>query len=126
MGLDNGFTVKNLKKEDIPSFVKAIPYKDTFDFGYMRKCWNIRDELCSLYHMTNDVFEYKLEEEDFNATLRVLKTFLYADKFDEDRGIWTFEEYGDNLVDNYIALSWLFEYIKSGHHDIEVVFYDSY
>ncbi len=79
MGLDNGFVVKKMKKEDIPSFIDVEEYPYGFEFAYMRKCWGIRNELVELYHMDSEKdCEYKLDIEDFNTTLRILKSYLYG------------------------------------------------
>ena len=61
MGLDNGFICKNIKRNEIPSYVR-LPWDcrdEDVEIAYFRKCWGIRGEIIRLLHVKDD--EYKID-----------------------------------------------------------------
>lgn len=132
MGLDNGIIIQeaNLIKDDLlkcPTFVW-----DKFDgndqhIAYWRKCWGIRNVILGVLRKDrNSCGDHPLEYDDITPILKALKPFLGKDYWDENAdSIWEFEEQLDNMVNIYIRLTWLADYMQT-HKDLKVYFYDSY
>ena len=60
MGLDNGFICKNIKRNEIPSYVR-LPWDcrdEDIEIAYFRKCWGIRGEIIRLLHVKDDEYKY--------------------------------------------------------------------
>lgn len=134
MGLDNGIIIKEADaiKEDL---LKCPCFEwDEYDekqgyqhIAYWRKCWGVRNAILSVLHVDdNGGGDYPIEYDDIPPILRKLKEFLKPSKWDEDAdSIWEYDEYIDTMINIYIRLTWLADYMKD-HKDLKVYFYDSY
>lgn len=128
MGLDNGFIAYNLPKENIPPLVKPFYINEDYNYielAYFRKCYNIRDRIIKILHMSTSEHERKLDIEDLPAIIRILCHFCDSANWDEDESIWTFDEIKDNIIKSLINLSWLYYYMEE-HPEVTCKFYDSY
>ena len=132
MGLDNGFLVKGLKAQDIPSFLilpLRRPFKfnsdDEIEIAYWRKCWGVREAILQAIHGKEGGFT-PVEAEDFPAIIRALIPFFSEKKWEEEgESIWAYEEVFENNLNNITNLKWLSAYIKE-HPEIKCRFYDSF
>lgn len=129
MGLDNGFVVKGMRREDVPGFV-LLPFtddgKEDLDLCYWRKCWGLRGEINSVLHLPGDMWECDVDREDLPAVMSVLKRYMSPVYWEENaNSIWDWDTIFPNLVQSYINLFWLHHYWES-HPEIKVWWYDSY
>lgn len=131
MGLDNGIYLQGVKREQVklPWFV-SLPFDsdrdNEVDICYWRKCWGIRSKIKSILHMSDDDYEYEIEEDDIPALVRMLEEFLdeeYWDQFADS--IWSYDEFKPNLLDQIKNLLWLRDYLKE-NPNVKCYFYDSY
>lgn len=134
MGLDNGIIIREPQaiKEDLekcPCFKwdENDAQNGYMHMAYWRKCWGIRKAILKVLHVDEKGDgEFQIEYDDLPAILRALKPFLKEKIWDEEaNSIWQYDEYIDDMVDDYIKLTWLAEYMKT-HKDVKVYFYDSY
>lgn len=128
MGLDNGFRISGLKREQIPSFVaENIVYEDgEIELVYWRKCWGLREAVLSTLHAKKDEYEVPVDAEDIPAIVRAITPFFSKEYWDEEgESIWTFEEKFPHLIQDVINLKWLESYMKD-HPEVKCYFYDSY
>ena len=132
MGLDNGIIIKESDKiredlEKCPCFTWDDIDKDEQHFAYWRKCWGIRDAILSVLRKDhNSSGEHEVEYDDIKPILKALRPFLSKEYWDENAdSIWEFEEQLDDMVNIYIRLTWLSDYMQK-HKDLKVYFYDSY
>jgi len=134
MGLDNGIIIKgaNAIKEDLekcPCFEwdKCDAEQDYQHIAYWRKCWGVRDAILKVLHAPeHGDGEFVVEYDDVPAILRAIKPFLKEKKWEEDgNSIWEYDDFIDTMVDIYIKLTWLADYMNT-HKDLQVYFYDSY
>lgn len=133
MGLDNGIIIREPEtiREDLekcPTFKwDDIDGKEYQHIAYWRKCWGIRDAILSVLRKDhNSCGEHVIEYDDIRPIMRALKPFLGKDYWDENAdSIWEFDEQVENMVDIYIRLAWLDDYMQK-HKDLKVYFYDSY
>ena len=128
MGLDNGFVCKNIKREELPSWVK-LPWdwrdKDV-EIAYFRKCWGIRGEIIRLLHVKDDEYKLPVEKEDIIPIVKILMKYLDREYYDENAdSIWEYDEYKENIQHSIINLMWLRVYMET-HPDVTCYFYDSY
>ena len=130
MGLDNGITIRKVKKEDIPYFVKYEDMSEyekepTFEIAYWRKCWGIRQAIADVLHSDAEYVDADIDREDIPALIEALVPFLGKDYWDENAdSIWEYDEQVANTRKVLINLFWLYTYMAD--HDVEVHFYDSY
>lgn len=130
MGLDNSFRITNIKREEIPLWVK-LPWgwddkDETQDVVYFRKCWGIRNEILRLLHSSNQEYEIPVEEDDLLPIVKILMKYLNEEYYDENAdSIWEFEEAYDNIQQSIINLIWLKTYMDK-HSNVMCHFYDSY
>lgn len=130
MGLDNSFRITNIKREEIPLWVK-LPWgwddKDGVqDIVYFRKCWGIRNEILRLLHSSDQEYEIPVEEDDLLPIVKILMKYLNEAYYDENAdSIWEFEEAYDNIQQSIINLIWLKTYMDQ-HSDVMCYFCDSY
>ena len=78
MGLDNGFICKNIKRDEIPSYVR-LPWDcrdEDVEIAYFRKCWGIRGEILRLLHVKDDEYEISVEAEDIIPIVKILMKYL--------------------------------------------------
>ena len=128
MGLDNGFICKNIKCDEIPSYVR-LPWDCTdedIEIAYFRKCWGIRGEMIRLLHVKDDAYKIPGETEDMIPIVKILMKYLDREYYDENAdSIWEYDEYKENIQHSIINLMWLRVYMET-HPDVTCYFYDSY
>ena len=128
MGLDNGFICKNIKRDEIPSWVK-LPWDlidEDIEIAYFRKCWGIRGEIIRLLHVKDDEYKIPVEKEDIIPIVKILMKYLDREYYDENAdSIWEYDEYKENIQHSIINLMWLRVYMET-HPDVTCYFYDSY
>ena len=128
MGLDNGFICKNIKRDEIPSYVR-LPWDcrdEDIGIAYFRKCWGIRGEIIRLLHVKDDAYKIPVEKEDIIPIVKILMKYLDREYYDENAdSIWEYDEYKENIQHSIINLMWLRVYMET-HPDVTCYFYDSY
>ena len=128
MGLDNGFICKNIKRDEIPSYVR-LPWDcrdEDIEIAYFRKCWGIRGEIIRLLHVKDDAYKIPVEKEDIIPIVKILMKYLDREYYDENAdSIWEYDEYKENIQHSIINLMWLRVYMDA-HPDVTCYFYDSY
>ena len=128
MGLDNGFICKNIKRNEIPSYVR-LPWDcrdEDIEIAYFRKCWGIRGEIIRLLHVKDDEYKIPVEKEDIIPIVKILMKYLDREYYDENAdSIWEYDEYKENIQHSIINLMWLRVYMET-HPDVTCYFYDSY
>ena len=128
MGLDNGFICKNIKRDEIPSYVR-LPWDcrdEDVEIAYFRKCWGIRGEIIRLLHVKDDEYKIPVEKEDIIPIVKILMKYLDRGYYDENAdSIWEYDEYKENIQHSIINLMWLRVYMET-HPDVTCYFYDSY
>ena len=128
MGLDNGFICKNIKCDEIPSYVKwpEDGRDEDIEIAYFRKCWGIRGEIIRLLHVKDDEYKIPVEKEDIIPIVKILMKYLDREYYDENAdSIWEYDEYKENIQHSIINLMWLRVYMET-HPDVTCYFYDSY
>ena len=128
MGLDNGFICKNIKRDEIPSYVKCPEdgRDEDIEIAYFRKCWGIRGEIIRLRHVKDDEYKIPVEKEDIIPIVKILMKYLDREYYDENAdSIWEYDEYKENIQHSIINLMWLRVYMEA-HPDVTCYFYDSY
>lgn len=130
MGLDNGLILRNPKVEQIPSYIiSRFDFDETLDVCYWRKCWGIRRAILNVLDpqgVRSDEYEFRVEAEDVPAIKKALKPFFDSIYWEENGdSIWEYEEYKDVLLQDWVNLTWLEEYLKN-NPDAVCFFYDSY
>ena len=128
MGLDNGFICKNIKRDEIPYYVR-LPWDcrdEDIEIAYFRKCWGIRGEIIRLLHVKDDAYKIPVEKEDIIPIVKILMKYLDREYYDENAdSIWEYDEYKENIQHSIINLMWLRVYMET-HPDVTCYFYDSY
>ena len=128
MGLDNGFICKNIKRDEIPSYVR-LPWDcrdEDIEIAYFRKCWGIRGEIIRLLHVKDDEYKIPVEKEDIIPIVKILMKYLDREYYDENAdSIWEYDEYKENIQHSIINLMWLRVYMET-NPDVTCYFYDSY
>ena len=128
MGLDNGFICKNIKRDEIPSYVR-LPWDcrdEDVEIAYFRKCWGIRNEILEKLHVKDDEYKIPVEKEDIIPIVKILMKYLDREYYDENAdSIWEYDEYKENIQHSIINLMWLRVYMET-HPDVTCYFYDSY
>ena len=128
MGLDNGFICKNIKRDEIPYYVR-LPWDcrdEDIEIAYFRKCWGIRGEIIRLLHVKDDEYKIPVEKEDIIPIVKILMKYLDREYYDENAdSIWEYDEYKENIQHSIINLMWLRVYMET-HPDVTCYFYDSY
>lgn len=129
MGLDNGFICKNIKRDEIPSWVK-LPWdlrdKD-IEIAYFRKCWGIRNEILAKLHCMEENDSYStVDAEDILPIVKILMRYLDKEYYDENAdSIWEYDDYKENIQHSIINLIWMKMYMET-NPDVTCYFYDSY
>lgn len=131
MGLDNGAICKNIKRDDIPTWVH-LPWgwrtdRDDVELIYFRKYWGIRSEiLCKLHCTEDNDSETCIDAEDIIPIVKILMKYLDKEYYEGNaNSIWEYEEAYDNIQQSIINLMWLKIYMES-HPDVQCYFYDSW
>lgn len=125
MGLDNGLVARNIKKEEVPSWIDPYVFSDgDLEFGYWRKCWGLRNEILDFLH--SDKYSTNVDREDLPGIIKIIKKYLHEDYWLRNAdSIWEYDEYLDHNIETIMNLLWLYKYWES-HPNIELYFYDSY
>ena len=129
MGLDNAVVFKNIKKENIPIWVK-LPWdwNDKYEeqeIVYFRKHWGIRGEILAKLH-GNDCATTSVEVEDIIPIVKILMKYLDKEYYEDNASsIWEYNEAHDHIQESIINLIWLKMYMEL-HPEVECYFYDSY
>ena len=140
MGLDSGITIKG-KTSAGKLFLEQIfesnydKYHDNYDFGYWRKCWNIRERFYDVFkNRITDHNNCNLElsiEDLLTFKNDVLIYFLNPDNWvynEKSSQIFSWEEeltsISKSICDIYYFLGDLEENFTD--EDFEIEFYDSY
>lgn len=129
MGLDNSIVCKNVKYNDIPSWVK-LPWDltdESVEIAYFRKHWGIRGEILTKLHcMKDNDSETPVDAEDIIPIVKILMKYLNKEYYEDNaNSIWEYEEAKDKLQQTIINLIWLKTYMES-HPDVTCYFYDSW
>lgn len=131
MGLDNGVICKNIKDNDIPTWVK-LPWgrkHEDIELVYFRKCWGIRGEILAKLHcMKENDSCSTVDAEDILPIVKILMKYLDKEYYEDNAdSIWEFEEARGNIQQSIINLLWLKMYMDEHKSDnVECYFYDSY
>jgi len=142
MGLDNGIIItdKTKKGED---FLKRhfsdnySPYLSEYEFGYWRKCWNIREKFLDDFNIDKNEQLIHFKISDIPSIINTLKYFLDENNWEYNgRTSLVFNWYEEIAsIANAIRDLYLFyDYIDEGadneddvtDEDFEIYFYDSY
>ena len=136
MGLDNGIIIRGKTEKGTNYLVNNFSncydkYIECFEFGYWRKCWNIREKFIDDFGYDTERQEIKFELDDIPLIVETLKYFLNEDNW----------EYGDCYsqvfswieelpsIANAIQDLWRFYDNLDNEltdEDFEIYFYDSY
>lgn len=145
MGLDNGIIIRGKTEKGKKYLINYFAYllKDyennsetvKLEFGYWRKCWNIRKKFIDDFGYDAKEQEIRFELDDIPAIIETLKYFLNEDNWaykgeysqvfswieelpsiaNAMRDLWIFYDYLDSYSDNEFT-----------DEDFEIYFYDSY
>lgn len=128
MGLDNGFVCKNIKRNEVPTWVK-LPWErnDYCEIAYFRKYWGLRSEILAKLHCTEDNdSSTQVDAEDIIPLVKVIMQYLDEEYYEDNaNSIWDFDEAKSNIQQSIINLIWLKSYMDT-HPETECYFYDSY
>ena len=131
MGLDNGCVCKNIKRDDVPIWVK-MPWgweenREEQHLIYFRKHWGIRGEILAKLHRKDDNdSETSVDAEDIIPIVKILMKYLDKEYYDDNAdSIWEYEDAHDHIQQSIINLMWLKMYMES-HPEVECYFYDSW
>ena len=131
MGLDNGLCAKNIKRKDIPNWVKPPwdwnEWDNEQEIVYFRKHWGIRGEILAKLHCNDDNdSNTPVDEEDIIPIVKILFKYLDKEYYDENAdSILEYEQAYEHIQQSIINLMWLKMYMES-HPDVECYFYDSW
>lgn len=139
MGLDNGIVIRG-KTEKGTNYLKnnfssCYDKYIGFEFGYWRKCWNIRRKFIDDFGYDTERQEIKFELDDIPLIIETLKYFLNEDNWEYGecysqifswieelpsianamQNLWRFYDNLDIDPDNELT-----------DEDFEIYFYDSY
>lgn len=122
--------LRNPKVEQVPSYIiSRFDFDETLDVCYWRKCWGIRKAILNVLDpqgVMSDEYEFRVEAEDVPAIKKALIPFFDSVYWEENGdSIWEYEEYKDVLLQDWVNLTWLEEYLKN-NPDAVCFFYDSY
>lgn len=131
LGLDNGFEIKNIKKNDVPSWIK-LPWgwhddRERQEIAYFRKYWGLRGEILAKLHcMENNNSGTQVDAEDIIPLIKILMKYLDKEYYEDNaNSIWEYDEAKDNIQQSIINLIWLKMYMEA-HPEVECYFYDSW
>ena len=148
MGLDNGLRImpKTLKAsrflEKNFGSLKDEYTANTYEFGYWRKCWNIRSAVLEAFGDK----EHNSDDEDIDLTISdlvtfrdIMKHFLIEENwYQGGRGsIWTWEQSIRGIANTIYWITEFLQYVEDGSdddelyedftdEDFDIYFYDSY
>ena len=142
MGLDNGITIRarTEKGKDYLEkyFINNSRYSiDEYEFGYWRKCWNIRQKFIDDFGYDEEKQLIIFELDDIPAILNTLKYFLNEDNWEYNGNhsvIFNWYEEVASIANAINDLYTFYANIDVGENnendvtdeDFEIFFYDSY
>lgn len=142
MGLDNGIIIKGRTEKGRRFLENHFHYLQDnifagYEFGYWRKCWNIREKFIDDFKYDKENCEIKFELDDIPAIIDTLKYFLNEDNWDyNDSTSLVFNWYEEiaSIANAIRNLYFFYDYIDVGadneddvtDEDFDIYFYDSY
>ena len=101
-------------------------YDYDLDVAYWRKCWNVRDIILDLLHVSLDNdSQTPMSIDDVVAVIKALKQLNAKNYTDRGSCIWAWSDFRDINQRNIAALNQLVRLMKK-NDNIEVYFYDSW
>ncbi len=141
MGLDNGIIIKP-RTEKGRRFLERYFHHllddifSGYEFGYWRKCWNIREKFIDDFKYDKENCEIKFELDDIPAIIGTLKYFLNEENWEYNgRTSLVFNWYEEiaNIANTIHDLYFFYDYIDEDDdeddvtdEDFDIYFYDSY
>lgn len=135
MGLDNGimFKIKNKEKFGaIPSWFRREEWEEKYNYDYevlyWRKCWNVRDAILNYLPNTNgDGGSFEMTPDQLEGIFEILTGLYSKENWNEDESIWSWEEVGENYIENLEYARKVLAWLKTKPEDsYQLYFYDSY
>lgn len=142
MGLDNGIIIKGRTKKGRQFLERHFHYLQDnivvgYEFGYWRKCWNIREKFIDDFKYDKENCEIKFELDDIPAIIDTLKYFLNEDNWDYNGStslVFNWYEEIASIANAIRNLYLFYDYIDVGadneddvtDEDFDIYFYDSY
>ena len=142
MGLDNGIIIKPRTEKGRRFLENHFHHlKDDifcgYEFGYWRKCWNIREKFIDDFKYDKEDCEIKFELDDIPAIIDTLKYFLDEDNWEYDGStslVFNWYEEIASIAKTIRDLYLFYDYIDAGadneddvtDEDFDIYFYDSY
>jgi len=142
MGLDNGIIITGKTKKG-ENFLKNYfsnnydPHIGKYEFGYWRKCWNIRQKFLDnfKYNRKKCLITFKIS--DIPAIINTLKYFLKQQNWEYNGKtslVFNWYEELPSIANAIRDLYLFYDYIDEGadneddvtDEDFEIYFYDSY
>lgn len=131
MGLDNGITIKNVTRAQLPRF--NYPFDTDYTEGevevcYWRKWWSFRNAIIGCLQESDDdeTYEYKLSISDVRYIRQLLINYLrHPERFNNANNYWTFDDVKYGIRKDIRNLQLLARWMRH-HPDKEVYFTDSY
>ena len=131
MGLDNGITIKNVTRAQLPRF--NYPFDTDFTEGevevcYWRKWWSFRNRIVNRLceSMDDERYEYRLSISDVRYMRQLLVNYLHHPaSFESENNYWTFDDVKYWIRKDIRNLQLLARWMRH-HPDKEVFFSDSY
>ena len=130
MELNNFFRITNIKREEIPLWIKLPLELDDKDEAqnivYLRGCCGIRNEIVRFLHSSGEEYETPVEEDDLLPIVKILMKYLNKAYYDKNAdSIWEIGEVYNNIQQSIINLIWLRTYMDK-HSNVMCYFYDNY
>ena len=142
MGLDNGIIIKG-KNEFAKSYLEEHfsylkEYSDAYEFGYWRKCYNIRKRFIDTFNYDYEKGEIRFTIKDIPKIIEVLKYFLNEDNwimgnaFNNGSCVFGWVEELPSIASAIRDLAFFYndgyygDEIELTDEDFEIYFYDSY
>lgn len=138
IGLDNGLIIKPktingeiFLRENFPELKDKYSSDVEYEFGYWRKCWNIRSKFFEYFPSDdiNDTHIYLNIGDLIVVIEKVLKYFLDENNWDREETIWDWEIQLPNIANTIRDLRFFLQDVKDkglSNFDFEIYFYDSY
>ena len=138
MGLDNGIIIRG-KSERGREYLKGWEplrnnwwSKDEYEFGYWRKCWNVRQRFLDIFDTYNDEYEIKLTISDIPTIVNeVLRYFLNEDNWEYEghcSQVFSWIEELPSIANAMSDLNGFYDDVVDFYtdDDFDIWFYDSY
>lgn len=138
MGLDNGLIIKpktpkgeEFLKENFSYLLDTFSSEVKCEFGYWRKCWNIRARFFGYFppDKANDSYTYFTFGDLIVIIEEVLKYFLDEKNWDRSNTIWDWEVQLPHIAETIQNLRFFLQEVKEeglSNEDFSIYFYDSY